>query len=340
MDIITLALAKKYTKDTAIQFGAVKGANCKISKVEDVGDTTEITFYWKNDADETKTSKAVIPHGVEGVSVTNVELNDSNHVIVTLSDGTEIDAGVIDTAGVLEEALTATVAIGSVTVGKTYAIGTKLEKIIRDMLIKEEAPGITIALDPSTLVYDVVTDTLSRVKISAVVTKKTYAPKSVKFYAGTTEIHSVDISGSGTYSYQYTPASAINSDTKFKVVVADDKFTNSAEKLVQFVPRSYWGIVAADVVTPVESDIKGLANNGLKTTKGLTYSDITMVNSKIVYAYPKSFGALTSIVSKEGYDYMSSYTRSETTVDGIDYYVYTLTVAATIETAGYKQIFA
>lgn len=47
MDVITLALAKKFTKDTASQFGAVKGAPCKISKVEDKEDTTEITFPGK-----------------------------------------------------------------------------------------------------------------------------------------------------------------------------------------------------------------------------------------------------------------------------------------------------
>lgn len=340
IDFITLALAKKFTKDTASQFGAVKGAPCKISKVEDKEDTTEITFSWKNDEGVTKTSMAVIPHGVEGVGVKNVELNADNHIIVTLTDDSEIDAGVIDASGSLEAPLTATVAIGSVTVGKTYAKGTKLEKIIRDILIKEEAPGISLVTDPATTVYDVVTESITAIKLSAVITQKTYVPKSVKFYADGVEINSQTISAGGTYNFNYVPATPIKKDVVFKAVVADEKFTNSASKEIKFVARAYWGIVAADVVAPVEADIKGLANNGLKTSRGLTYSDITMTNSKIVYAYPKSLGALTSIVSKEGYDYMTSYTKSETTVDGIDYLVYTLTVAATIVTAGYKQIFA
>lgn len=240
----------------------------------------------------------------------------------------------------LSEDLVASVAIGSVTVGKKYVKGTPLEDIIRAILVKEEAPGITLTTDPATLVYDIVTQSLSTIKLTADITKKTYQPTNLKYYIGSTVLKNEDITSGGSFNYVYTPGTPIKTDTTFKVTVTDGKLTNTATKTIKFVPKSYWGIVPADVETPVESDIKGLANFELKTAKGLTYSDVLMTNSRIVYAYPKSFGLLTSIVSKEGYDYMTSYTRTETKVDNIDYYVYTLSVPASIQTAGYKQIFA
>lgn len=39
------------------------------------------------------------PQGEQGVSIVNVETDEDNHLIVTLSDGTEIDAGEIQGGG-------------------------------------------------------------------------------------------------------------------------------------------------------------------------------------------------------------------------------------------------
>jgi len=61
MDFPTLSQAKKFTADTAEQFGALKGANCGLGTIADItssGATVgkRVPFVWKNDDDETQTS--------------------------------------------------------------------------------------------------------------------------------------------------------------------------------------------------------------------------------------------------------------------------------------------
>lgn len=65
MDNITLALAKAYVNEKMSSVSGVKGDK------GDKGDT--------------------------GTSVANVEINDENHLIITLSDSSTIDAGLIET---------------------------------------------------------------------------------------------------------------------------------------------------------------------------------------------------------------------------------------------------
>ena len=49
IDVITLAVAEKYTRDSLVGLGALKSAPCTISKVEEVSDGTEVTFKWTGD---------------------------------------------------------------------------------------------------------------------------------------------------------------------------------------------------------------------------------------------------------------------------------------------------
>lgn len=46
MDIVTLALAKKYTRDTVIGLGALKGANCIVKSIEKSNGRNTVTFEW------------------------------------------------------------------------------------------------------------------------------------------------------------------------------------------------------------------------------------------------------------------------------------------------------
>ena len=62
-----------------------------------------------------------------------------------------------------------------------------------------------------------------------------------------------------------------------------------------------------------------------------------MINQRIVYMYPKSFGALINIRDINNFDYINSYTRSEITYNDVDYYVYILTDPVEIDE--FKQTF-
>lgn len=331
MDIVTLALAKKYTEETAISFGAVKGAPCMVSgSSKDSDGNTVLTLTWKNESGETRTQNVTITKGndgrdgVDGISITEAKVDENNHLIITYSDGTELDAGKIDTTEGLSQDLTATVAIGTVTSGKKYAKGTSLEAIIRDILIKEVAPSVSLTLNPTKLLYDVVTENITTIKLVANVTKGTYTPSNIKFYVGATEVDSKSITSEGSYAFVYNPATPIKVNTVFKAVVTDGKLSSESSKTVKFVSNSYYGTVDSTVSEPKESEIKVLQNKTLKDVKDLTYSGINMDYGKVVYAYPVSFGALTSIKDPvNNYNYFSSFARTTTKVDNIDYYVYT-----------------
>lgn len=60
---ITYALSKKYTDETASQFGGLKGAPCKIKSIVKENGQNVITFEWKNDEGETRESILYVDDG-------------------------------------------------------------------------------------------------------------------------------------------------------------------------------------------------------------------------------------------------------------------------------------
>jgi len=63
LSAVTYALSKKYTDKTAIQFGGLKGAPCKVKSVVKENGQSIITLEWKNDAGDTETSKVYVNDG-------------------------------------------------------------------------------------------------------------------------------------------------------------------------------------------------------------------------------------------------------------------------------------
>lgn len=84
MDIITYALCKKLIAASA----------SGISNIELNGNTMTITT---NSGESFNLTFPVPADGVDGASIAAVQVNKSNHLICTLTDGTEIDAGEIKT---------------------------------------------------------------------------------------------------------------------------------------------------------------------------------------------------------------------------------------------------
>lgn len=63
LSAVTYALSKKYTDNSLIGIGALKGAPCKVKKVETVNDQVIITLEWKDDLDNTHESKVTLQNG-------------------------------------------------------------------------------------------------------------------------------------------------------------------------------------------------------------------------------------------------------------------------------------
>ena len=60
---VTYALSKKYTDETARQFGALKGAPCTIKSIVKQNGQSIVTFEWKNDEGETRESLMYVDDG-------------------------------------------------------------------------------------------------------------------------------------------------------------------------------------------------------------------------------------------------------------------------------------
>lgn len=96
IDIITLALARKYTKDTANALGAVRGAPCMIDSIVDTGDANVVTFGWIGTDGTHQTSALTVHHGT---GVADMEINEAGHLICRMTDGTSIDVGQLPVGG-------------------------------------------------------------------------------------------------------------------------------------------------------------------------------------------------------------------------------------------------
>lgn len=98
---------------------------------------------------------------------------------------------------------------------------------------------------------------------------------------------------------------------------------------------TYFGPVAK-TWTADEANISALSELTIGD-RPLTRTGIATTDGKIALAYPKDFGALISVKDGNGYEVLSSYTRSEVSVNNHPYYCYLLTVPVTA--SGVTQIY-
>lgn len=107
MDMVVLALAKKYTKDSLVGVGALKGSPCTIKSKTSITGGTRVTFAWKDTEGVEHTETVDLMNGndgadgddgADGVSVTGLSIS-GGHLFCTLSDGTSIDAGALPSGG-------------------------------------------------------------------------------------------------------------------------------------------------------------------------------------------------------------------------------------------------
>lgn len=125
----------------------------------------------------------------------------------------------------------------------------------------------------------------------------------------------------------------VTEDTTLKVTFTlESGITKSTSTIsIKFYPYSYFGVIDDEVeditsLTPVL-----LGSRAYSTT-------VTQNNQKNCFAYPSSFGSLISIKDDKNYELIKSYVKTTTTVNGVQYYVYTLQYASTVD--NYKLIFS
>lgn len=121
----------------------------------------------------------------------------------------------------------------------------------------------------------------------------------------------------------------ITVNTTFRVEATKEGVTKTGSVSAVFVNPSYFGVVDSNF-TPTPEGIQGLSSGEIiKNSKTYNTSAFNQNAQKNCYAYPKVFGALTSITDGKN-EFINSYTRSELEVNGEVYYVYVLSEASTV----------
>lgn len=123
--------------------------------------------------------------------------------------------------------------------------------------------------------------------------------------------------------------SGIAVNTTFIVEATKEGVTKTGSVSAVFVNPSYFGVVESNF-TPTPEGIQGLSSGEIiKNSQTYNTSAFNQNAQKNCYAYPKVFGALTSITDGKN-EFINSYTRSELEVNGEMYYVYVLSEASTV----------
>ena len=122
----------------------------------------------------------------------------------------------------------------------------------------------------------------------------------------------------GTNSYEFAPITGINTECSFQIKVGDTQGKQySTSKTYSFVDPYYIGatdnIPTADTVLTLTELIEAKSN---KTKK------VTATDQYVVYAYPTSYGSLTSIIDGNGFENLTDYTKISLTINEVAYTCY------------------
>lgn len=232
----------------------------------------------------------------------------------------------------------ANVSAGAISSGDTVLKDTTFTEFVEKLLIKEVAPAISFTSSQSGVleVGTTVTNPTLRLQINSL---GTGTPTNINFYVGSTLVDTQPyVPGTNVYTYSYV--GTITSTSSTKATLDYNKSDNTpatltATKSYTFVYASYYGAIS--MATPTDTDVKALTKN-VKNTKAFTYSNIALNDERICYAYPVSFGNLTSIKDANNFEYIGSYTKYAMTIDSVSYNVYVLTDPITA--TGFKQIYS
>lgn len=371
INIPTYALSRKYTDESVAGGGTIKGKNCQIQSITSITGGHRVVFVWYLDDGTVQTSTMDVMDGADGNGIYIAYVVGSTpyasdwlsftpsgqpltptdgEIYVVASSGnyenlmfrwSDTDNEYIGVGGSgsgdasLASAVTSNLAVGAIASGTTLAQGTTFTEFVQKLLITEIAPTVTFTASGSGVkeVGTSVTPTLT-LTINSV---GTGTPTSIKFYSGSTLLDTQSYVG-GTSTYTYTMG-AVTETTTVKGVLEYKKSDNTSATVEKtatytFVMASYYGAV---VTAPTDkSGITALTKN-VKNTKALT-ATFTLSNQRSCYCYPASMGDLTSIKDANNFEYISSYTKTNVTVDNVSYNVYTLTDSVTA--TGFKQIYA
>ena len=95
MDIVTYALSKKYTEKSLKGVGALKGAPCRVTAIEEVEGGNKITLSWTDIDGKTLSESLIVKNGEQGNGIAKIEKIKTVDLVdtyrMTFDDGSTFD---------------------------------------------------------------------------------------------------------------------------------------------------------------------------------------------------------------------------------------------------------
>lgn len=237
-------------------------------------------------------------------------------------DGVETGATANDT--LYKNQTPSTVAVGGVPKGYVPpSSGVEAVEMINKMLHAYVAPSATASASPTNGgTFEIGTSQ----KVTAVTVNITLGSaqiSKIEILDGSDVIGSLTSEiNSGANTVTLTSALTVTSNKQLKVKITDseNKSITVNTGTFTFVSPYYYGVIASGAEIN-EATVKGTTKSvSVKGNKSFNY---TCSNQKMLFAYPKSYGALSKILDANSFDVTGTFSRAEVTVDGVSYYVYT-----------------
>ena len=219
-------------------------------------------------------------------------------------------------------------ALGGIGVGNTFEEKT-MQEMFDMLLYPYMSPSISLSTNPNGSVREY-GNNIGSIVLNANVTKKSNDIVKIEYYKNGSLIHINGMPSSESSIDNYTDSTGINNTTTYMAKVYDDKSSNSNSVTHTYVYPIYIGNV--DSLSSTETDIKSMTK--LIKIKGNQSNSYTISSSRFCFAYPTSYGNLTSILDPNGFEMLSSFTKTTsnfTMLDGLSvgYNIYILNIPTT-----------
>ena len=213
--------------------------------------------------------------------------------------------------------------LGGIGIGSTFEEKT-MQEMFDMLLYPYMSPSISLSTNPNGIVREY-GNNISSIVLTANVTKKSNDIIKIEYYKNGSIIHTNNTPSSGSSTDSYTDSTGINNNTTYITKVYDDKSSSTSSVTHTYVYPMYIGNVSN--LNPTETDIKTMTK--LIKVKGNQSNSYTISSSRFCFAYPSSYGNLTSILDPNNFEMINSFTKTVsifTMLDGlsVSYNIYTL----------------
>ena len=205
--------------------------------------------------------------------------------------------------------------------------GLTVREILAKLLYPYVKPTISATGTPNGGVFEKGDNQeITNVRVS--VTKKSEKITKVEVFNGSVSLgvkEGDEVKAGGTFDFPVTVSvPSTNVILTAKVTDATNKTYNANTGAFNFVYPYYVGVVAEDAVID-EALVKGLTKKvEINEAKTIPY---TCDNQKMVFAYPKAYDILKSVIDPNNFNVTGTFTKQEVSITGLDgtaqpYYVY------------------